>query len=160
MKKIKFLLGSTLIVLGLFAIQSCKDDESDVVIDDKTTDSDVPAVYSKIYGATEDIYIEGDFVVIKVNSLPDHPSPYYESTQWSDKYEAYNGTNPDYNTNPNRISETNFTYKIPLNPTEVTSGNQSTSLGTMGVAINGVPLFNQYAGPNEQELTSIPCLWA
>jgi hypothetical protein len=156
MKNIKVLLSLTFLALGLFAVQSCKDDDTVVVPDVDPTDStatDELAVYAKIYGASE-VYKEGDFVVIKVNSLPDHPSPYYKDTEWSDKFEAYNGTNPDYKTNPNEISQVNYTYKIPLNPVELSSGNQSTNLGSMGVAINGVPLFNQYAGPNEQELTS------
>lgn len=152
LKKIAITLVVVAVVGSFF--QSCKDDDVIVEPVDNTDTSaiDELAVYAKIYGAT-DIYKEGDFVVIKVNSLPDHPSPYYENTEWSDKYEAYNGGNPDYNKNPNEIAQQNFTYKIPLNPVELSSGNEATRLGSIGVAINGVPLFNQYAGPNEQELT-------
>ena len=45
------------------------------------SDPDVPAVYAKIYGAT-DIYRDGDFVVIETGGTPDHKSPYYLDTQW------------------------------------------------------------------------------
>jgi hypothetical protein len=103
----------------------------------------VPDVYKKMYGATS-ITIEGNYVVIKATSLPDHKSPYYQNTQWSSKYEAYNGTNTAWNQNPNTIAESDCTYKIPLNPT-VASTHATTPLGPMGVAINGVPIFNQYA---------------
>lgn len=108
-----------------------------------TTTGTVPDVYKKIYGAT-DMYVEGNYVVIKTTSMPDHKSPYYQGTQWSDKYEAYNGSNPNYMTNPNRIARFTLTFKIPLNPT-VSSDHQATPMGPIGVSLNGVPFYNQYA---------------
>ena len=60
-------------------------------------------IFKKVYGATE-IYIEGNFAIIKTNGLPDHKSPYYKDTQWATaKYEAYIGTNTKFALNPNRI---------------------------------------------------------
>ncbi|MCB0700407.1 MAG: YHYH protein [Chitinophagales bacterium] len=109
-----------------------------------TVTSDVPDIYKKIYGAT-DIYMDGDYVVIQVTGLPDHKSPYYLSTQWeSSMYEAYNGTNSMFNLNPNRISQSNMTFRIPVNPQEATS-KRSTPMGPMGISLNGVPFYNQYA---------------
>ena len=129
---------------------SCTKNEDDVTIDRSTP---VPEVYTKIYGA-EDIYIESGFVVIKTTGLPDHKSPYYQNTQWhATSYEAYNGDNTGFNLNPNRISSFNYTYKIPLEPKKAIS-NTPTQLGVIGVSINGVPFFNQYAGPNNQPLTN------
>lgn len=103
----------------------------------------VPDVYKKIYGAS-DIYVEGNYVIIKTKSLPDHKSPYYMGTQWSDKYEAYNGTNASFVLNPNRIAERAVTFKIPLNP-EVAANHSATPMGPIGISLNGVPFFNQYA---------------
>jgi hypothetical protein len=108
-----------------------------------TSPTAVPEAYKKIYGAT-DIYVEGNYVVIKSNALPDHKSPYYQGTQWSAKFEAYNGTNPNYMTNPNRIAQASLTFKIPLNPA-VATNHASTPMGPIGVSLNGVPFFNQYA---------------
>jgi len=125
---------------------ACKKDSSSGDTSTTTTTTigaGVPDVYKKIYGATS-ITIEGSYVVIKATSLPDHKSPYYQGTQWSSKYETYNGTNTLWNQNPNTIAESDCTYKIPLNPT-VASTHASTPLGPMGVAVNGVPIFNQYA---------------
>ena len=99
------------------------------------------------------MYIDGNYLVIKTTGLPDHKSPYYEGTQWAaTKYEAYNGNNPDWHINPNRIAESDATYRIPLNPTE-SSDHQATPLGPIGVAVNGVAIFNQYAAM-ESPLTS------
>lgn len=134
MKRLPVFLAMSFVML-----LACKKDDST----DTTTSTNVPDVYKKIYGAT-DMYVSGDYVVIKTNSLPDHKSPYYQGTQWSSKYEAYNGTNPNYNTNPNRIAESDLTFKIPLNP-KVNSAHSATPLGPIGVSLNGVPFFNQYA---------------
>ncbi|MFT5723810.1 MAG: hypothetical protein ACI9JN_000927 [Bacteroidia bacterium] len=135
----------------MILLTACKDEGTTPATTDDTTTDDL-AIYKQVYGATE-IYQDGDFVVIKTNGLPDHKSPYYQGTQWSELYEAYNGTNPSWNQNPNKIASTSFVFRIPMNPVEVGSGNRSTSLGAMGVALNGVALYNQYAGPNNQPLT-------
>ncbi len=133
----------------LFSIFACKKSSEELT----PTDEEVPAVYKKIYGAT-DIYINGDYVYIKTNGRPDHKSPYYQNTTWSSTlYEAYNGTNPDWNKNPNKISEFTYTFKIPKSP-KVASTHQATPLGAIGVSLNGVPFYNQYAGPNNQALTN------
>lgn len=112
-----------------------------------TVGDGVPDVYKKIYGAT-DIYVDGDYVVITTNGLPDHKSPYYLDTEWeSAMYEDYNGSNSAFHLNPNRINETSITIRMPLNPQE--AGNkQSTPLGVIGVSLNGVPFYNQYAAGN------------
>lgn len=109
-----------------------------------SNNTDIPDIYKKIYGAT-DMYIDGDYIVIKTNGRPDHKSPYYQGTQWeSTLYEAYNGSNSDFMINPNRIATTNLTFRIPLNPTKA-SVSEATPLGPIGVSLNGVPFYNQYA---------------
>ncbi len=144
---------SLLIPLALFiAIISCKKDNASTTTNSSVTPTsitptvgaDVPAVYKKIYNAKE-IYIQSGYVVIKTTTLPDHKSPYYKNTKWaSTQYEAYNGTNSLWNQNPNVIAEATVTFKIPLNPV-MASTHTATPMGPMGVAVNGVPIFNQYA---------------
>ena len=136
---------ASMIIAGLYT--SCKKG-SDGTTTTTTTTTTVPAVYSKIYGATN-IYIEGNYVVIKTTGLPDHKSPYYQGTAWAaTMYEAYNGSNPAFVINPNRIAQTNATFKIPLNPA-VASTHSATPLGAIGVSLNGVSFYNQYAGPSQ-----------
>lgn len=126
---------------------SCNPTTTDPTNNDPVVGNEVPDVYKKIYGASE-IYIEGDFVVIKISGLPDHKSPYYLDTEWENAlYEAYNGSNSSFHLNPNRISQANITFKLPLNPTEA-ANKSSTPMGPMGVALNGVPFYNQYAAGN------------
>ena len=130
---------------------SCKKDDDDETSTSTKNTTAVPDVYKKIYGAN-DMYIEGDYVVIKALGIPDHKSPYYQNTTWSASYEAYNGTGT-FSQNPNKIGSQNYTFKIPLNPTKA-AVSQATPLGPMGICLNGVSFYNQYAGPNNQALTN------
>ena len=50
--------------------------------------------------------------------------------------------------NPNRVSITNQTFKIPLRPFHNVSITE-TNLGTVGVALNGVPVFNPFEDPQQ-----------
>lgn len=140
-KEIIAALVMILITAAAFTAINCGDDS---VTSTTTPTSEAPAVYQKIYGAT-DVYVEGDYVVIKSNGRPEHKSPYYLNTQWhSTLYEAYNGPNPNFVLNPNRIAEFSLTFKIPLNPA-VNNNHPSTPGGPIGIAVNGVCMFNQYA---------------
>lgn len=139
-------------VLALFLLflTSCGISDPDpIMIDEVTEGNDVPEIYQKIYSAS-DMYLEDGFVVIQVNGVPDHNSPYFDASD--DRNVAYSGTNENFNLNPNRIDlNANYTYKIPLNPTAA-SNPRPTQLGSIGVALNGVSFYNQYAGPNNQPL--------
>ncbi|HAO99759.1 MAG TPA: YHYH protein [Fibrobacteres bacterium] len=92
------------------------------------------------------IYVakDGDWATIESKGIPNHGSPYFATTD--SRYEA--DTNAGFAKNPNNISEQNLVFKIPLNPSVATT-HQSTALGPIGVSVNGVPLYNQYAGPNQ-----------
>ena len=143
MKLIKFKITALIIITAGF-IFGCN--ESDTVItgsDDIESDATVSPLQA-IYGATE-FYFDGNYAIIKTNGRPEHPSPYYLGTQWQGTlYEPYNGGNPNFNQNPNHVNEFNFTFRIPRFPQA--SGNPTaTPLGPIGVALNGVPIFNQYA---------------
>ena len=121
----------------------------------------VPAIYSKIYGATS-ITSDGTYITIKSNGTPDHKSAYYPVS--NPLYENFSGTTfggYTFNKNPNTIASQNLTFKIPVNP-QVASSHSATPLGPIGISLNGVPFFNQYAGPNQpltNEVTSFDQYW-
>ncbi len=125
---------------------SCKKDTAATTTTGTATLPDVFKKFSStIQGTTLQVYVEGNYVVIKSNGLPDHKTPYYKGTQWaSTMYEAYNGTNSAWSQNPNTIASQSLVFKIPLNPVKASS-TTDTPLGPMGVAVNGVAIFNQYA---------------
>lgn len=144
MNKNKILKLSIFVLLNVLLL-SCSKSSSTDPSTTTMTDSARLSIFKKIYGATS-IYQDGDYVVINTKDLPDHKSCYYQGTAWeSSLYEAYNGTNPDYFSNNAPIAEQNLTFRIPLRPAAA-STHTSTPLGPMGIALNGVTLFNQYAG--------------
>ena len=51
-------------------------------------------------------------------------------------YEPYNGSNTNFNQNPNSIKTFDFKFKIPLNPKE--ASNKVTTAGFNRVSLNGV----------------------
>jgi len=143
----KLLTGITLLIFSCVLVQ-CKKSGTTSTAGGGTTTTTVPAVFSK-FNSTVTISVEGNFVVLKSNGLPEHKSPYYQGTAWAATlYEAYNGTNPNFMINPNRITQQNLTFKIPINPA-VNAAHEATPLGPIGISLNGVPLYNQYAGPNQ-----------
>jgi hypothetical protein len=139
---------------------SCKKNTEDTTSGSGTTFT-VPAIYQKIYGATS-ITSDGTFITIKSTGAPDHKSIYYPTG--NALYETFSGTTFNgvtFNKNPNTISSFNYSFKIPLNPA-VAATHTATPLGPIGVSLNGVPFFNQYAGPNQpltNEITSFDQWW-
>ena len=121
----------------------------------------LPSVYNKIYGATS-ITFDGTIVTIKCNALPDHKSAYYLPS--NSLYEAFSGTTFGGGTfaqNPNTIATQNITLKIPVNPVGAAT-HAATPGGVIGVALNGVPFFNQYAAggsPLTNEMNGFDQWW-
>ena len=148
MKRTNFkLITQSFVVIAGMGIIGCSKSSSSSSSSSTTTDT-VPSVYKKIYGATS-ITSDGVYITIKTKDLPDHKSVYYAST--SALYDTFSGTTfggVTFNKNPNSIIEQSGTFKIPLNPA-VNSAHSATPLGPIGIALNGVPFFNQYAGPSQ-----------
>ena len=160
MKNLHYLATPVIAILMIFACSNSEDDNTTVT--PPTTSNVVPEVFKKIYGATS-ITSDGTYITIKTTGQPDHKSIYYPTSD--SRYETFSGTTfggTTFRKNPNSISLTNaFTFKIPLNPVAATS-HASTPLGPIGVSINGVPFFNQYAGPNQpltNEIVSFDQYW-
>lgn len=139
-----------LIFALIMLISACKktDDATPTTSTTTTTGSiDISALKDKFYSSpnfnsTVVVTIEGNYLVIKTNAIPDHKSPYYSVSDA--RYEAYNGTNSIFKAAPNAISVQNLTFRIPINPKEATT-KSATPMGPIGVSLNGVPFFNQYA---------------
>lgn len=153
----KFINSISFLFVIALCLASCKKQDKD----SSNVDGSVPEVYKKIYGATS-ITSDGTYIYIKTNGQPDHKSVYYPTG--NTLYESFSGTTfggHTFSKNPNSISSKNYTFKIPVNPVEA-STHAATPLGPIGVSLNGVPFFNQYAGPNQpltNEVVSFDQWW-
>ncbi|NQV71672.1 YHYH protein [bacterium] len=130
-------------VFALFVVLSGCESSSTAV--DSNSNEEAPAVFS-VFDATVDVFQDGNSIVIEASGVPNHTSPYWSST--SGLYEDYSGSNSAFELNPNRIATQNYTFRIPASPAEA-SNKSATPLGPIGVALNGVAIYNQYAGPNQ-----------
>ena len=139
-----------LILALIMFISACKktDDTTSPTSPTTTTGNiDISVLKDKFYSSpnyssTVAVTIEGNYLVVKTNAIPDHKSPYYSVSDA--RYEAYNGTNSLFKAAPNTIVAQNLTFKIPISPKEATA-KSATPMGPIGVSLNGVPFFNQYA---------------
>jgi YHYH protein len=142
----------TLLIFVFASAIACKKTENTTPNTTTATGTvDISILKDKFYStsalsSTATATVEGDFLVIKTNGIPDHKSPYFASNDA--RYEVYNGTNIRFSKNPNSILSQSLTFKIPLKPTSATN-KSATPLGPIGVSLNGVPFYNQYAGPNQ-----------
>jgi hypothetical protein len=148
----RFFISSICLIVLFFG---CSDSEEEALNENSNSVTIPLEIYKKVYGITSEITISGGYVYINTNGVPDHKSPYFKDTKWHDaKYEAYDPTNPNifhsgsFSLNPNRVSELSISFKIPNSPSK-SSRNNPTSMGPIGVSLNGVPFYNQYAGMNQ-----------
>lgn len=96
----------------------------------------LPAIYRQFHNGVS-VHVEGSYVVLQSTDEPDHKSPYWPTT--NPLYEP----EPDVAVNPNRIEAQSITMRVPINP--AAANDTDTPLGPMGMAVNGVVLYNQYA---------------
>ncbi|ANO52712.1 YHYH protein [Woeseia oceani] len=120
---------------------------------DGTVSGEVTATLHNAYqwfGANVTVALDGDTVVIEATGRPDHTSPYWNPNNASGLYVA-----PDPNVttvshmSPGYIEDYNnlFTLRAPASPTRAASSS-ATSLGPVGIAVSGAPIFNDQEGPN------------
>jgi hypothetical protein len=111
-----------------------------------TTTSGVQAIYAQ-FGSSVTVVIEGATVTLRTTNVPDHRSPYFGIG-----HASYEAPHPGMAINPHRIAAQNLTFRIPSAPTAAAAPTD-TPMGPIGVSVNGVVFFNQYAGMR-QPLTS------
>ena len=110
------------------------------------TSSGAQAMYA-LFGNGVTVTLSGSSVVLRTTSVPDHRSPYFGSGHTM--YEApHAGMAP----NPHRITTQNLTFTVAASPAAAGSASD-TPQGPIGISVNGVVFFNQYAAMR-QPLTS------
>ena len=152
MKKLSVYLFAAVLACSF----SCSEDDKDTTPNQNTGDEnpttaeEVLALYKSVFYNYESIYIDpsnSNYIIVESDGRPEHKSPYYLNTEWQATM-WINDTRESFQQAPNnKVSIINWKFKMPINPTE---DNTKTALGTatIGIAINGVPLYNQYAAGN------------
>jgi len=140
MQSRRSLIATTLIAL----IAACGAAAASTESSSSDNTKGLPSAFAKFTSAVT-VTQSGENVVIRATGVPDHKSVYFSSTD--PRYEPYTGTNKNFSSNGFQIVEQQLTLTIPMNPKAATT-HASTPLGPIGIAVNGVPIFNQYNGQN------------
>ena len=77
------------------------------------TDYDISSILTKFEGTGLSYAVNGNTVTFTTQDLPNHTSPYWPTN--NPLYEDYNGTNSNWNQNPNSIGSQNIVFTINLN---------------------------------------------
>ena len=137
------LLGLSLLAVGTVSY-SCKKDTAAAVT--PTGSVDITAVVQAKYLTTQGVSVatSGSSVVLKSDGLPhNHKTPY-----WGVGNALYEDFPAGYHANVNTsMSAHNYTMTLAATPVVATS-HEATSLGPIGMALNGVPIYNDQEGGN------------
>ncbi|MEO1244340.1 MAG: YHYH protein [Pseudomonadota bacterium] len=109
------------------------------------------------FGANVAIALDGYDVVLEATGRPDHTSAYWNPSNASGLYVEPDPTittvsrmSPGYIEDYNNL----YTLRVATSPSLATSSS-ATSLGPVGIAISGAPVFNDQEGPNDNLNTGV-----
>jgi len=90
------------------------------------------------------ISFSGDEITIESNALPNHTTPYWATSNSLYIDPVIANANQ---MSPGTINAGSYTLTVPAAP-ELATNSSSTGLGAIGIAVTGVPIFNDEEGPN------------
>lgn len=123
-----------LLLLGLMACKNSDEDTTEPIV---TSGVDITTVAKAKFAGSATVTTSGDNLVITSDGRPNHKSPY-----WGTSSALYEPFPTGHQTNPNgTIGVQNYTMTIPAKPAAATT-HEATGLFAIGMALNGVPIFN------------------
>jgi hypothetical protein len=113
-----------------------------VEVDDLTKSVPVPAVFSRNFKGNVKLFSDGTTLTVRSEGVPDHVTPY-----WGASSSLYEAQLDGHTVNPGSLQTQTFVMKIPVSPVEATT-KEATELGPIGMALNGVAIYNDREGGN------------
>jgi hypothetical protein len=102
----------------------------------------IASVVSSRYKNAVTVAVGATSVVLRSRGVPDHVTPY-----WGTGHAMHEAQLTGQSLTPGVIGEQTFVMTIPLSPTEAAT-KEATSLGPIGMALNGVAIYNDREGGN------------
>lgn len=130
-------LSLVLSVIGCSSNDSTAEDSSTT-----TASATVPTVFSSNYKTAVTLSSNGTSITMKSNGTPDHVTPY-----WGIGNALYEQQTTGQTLTPGSLQSQVFVMTIPINPVAATT-KEATSLGPIGMALNGVAIYNDREGGN------------
>ncbi len=148
MKKIRTIFSlSAIAVISVFTLMvSCGNDDPTVT---NSGSISIGSVVQGKYKSAVTISTSGSSITLKSEGIPDHVSPY-----WPINNILWEAQISGHSVNPGNLESQNFSMTIPTNPTAASS-KEATALGPIGMALNGVAIFNDREGGNVPLTTDV-----
>ena len=144
MKKTK--IGIALCLLTGIMTNCSKSADTTTTVTPAVGDVDITSVVQAKYGNSITnaitVSVSGSNIIIKSDGRPNHKSPY-----WGVGNANYEDFQSGHQANPSTLGVQNYTMTIPAKPAAA-STHEATSLFAIGMALNGVPIFNDQEGPS------------
>jgi hypothetical protein len=131
-----FITGFALVTV---VATGCKKDSDE---DTGSGTATVPTVFSTNYKSAVTLSATSTTVTMKSSGVPDHVTPY-----WGTGNALYEAPFSGQTLTPGSLSTQVFSMTIPINPTEAAT-KEATALGPIGMALNGVAIYNDREGGN------------
>jgi hypothetical protein len=145
MKTLNYMLLKTAAVFAIIisVLVACGNEDEPQITDTGSEDgiSILAAVTSNFKSAVT-ITTSANSIVLKSKGVPDHVTPY-----WGTGNALYESQITGGSLTPGSLGEQNFTMTINTTPTAALS-KEETSLGPIGMALNGVAIYNDREGGN------------
>ena len=137
---------STITYLGLIAtaltMASCSTTEDASPETEVTTSTTITEVVKSNYKSMVTVSTSGTSITLKSQGIPDHKTAY-----WGEGNSLYEAQITGQGVTPGSLTTQNFVMTLNTNPTEA-STKEATSLGPIGMALNGVAIYNDREGGN------------
>lgn len=144
MKKI---LSSLMALLTIAVIIACKENDNDTISPSTSGATggtvSIASVITAKYKSAVTIATSNGSIVLRSNGTPDHVTPYWATS--NTLYEA--PSLPGQTVNPGTLQAQSFVMTLTEFPAEASS-KEATSLGPIGMALNGVAIYNDREGGN------------
>jgi hypothetical protein len=131
-----------ILLLSFAGLTSCSSSSSQDDTTEESGSATVPTVFSSSYKSAVTLSSDGTSVTMKSNGTPNHVTPY-----WGEGNTLYEAQTTGQTVNPGTLQAQVFVMTIPLNPVAATT-KEETSLGPIGMALNGVAIYNDREGGN------------
>jgi hypothetical protein len=160
----KYTLVAFLLLLSVFA--QCKSEKKDdssstlalLALLSSSSSSGFSTTCTTTFGAGVPTWIQNSFTcvtvsvsgsnyVFKTTSVPTYKSIYWGTSSAGYESTMYVNSTKTNAANPNSIKSQNITITVPSDPT--TSGAPATGFGAIGVAANGIVIYNDQAAPGD-----------
>ncbi|WP_282042844.1 YHYH protein [Winogradskyella flava] len=139
----KKLMSTALMMLLLMSCNNNDESNSDDDPSDGANSTPLSA-FDEFNADAVTVSFDGDDITIESNGLPNHTSPY-----WAETEPLYIEAVIATAFTPGGIGGNRFySLTVPSAP-ELASSSTATGLGAIGIAVSGVPIFNDQEGPGE-----------